>query len=146
MSVCPFVHNSLVQISVFHLFYSCRCFISVQHCFRYCYTYNLTTFLHHLNGNLQGLSVTQCSWVYGCAFVTTIVFFPLFGKYIESIGSRKLFLYGTSLAGTTNILFGFLQWIDDPKVFLVLSQIVRIISVGFYTFLSKSRSLIVELG
>ena len=85
--------------------------------------------LKYMNGSLQGLSVTQCSWVYGSAFVTTIVFSPIFGKYIEAIGSRKLFLYGTFLAGATNVLFGFLQWIEDQNLFLALSLSIRIVSV-----------------
>ena len=85
--------------------------------------------LKYMNGSLQGLSVTQCSWVYGSAFVTTIVFSPIFGKYIEVIGSRKLFLYGTFLAGATNVLFGFLQWIEDQNLFLALSLSIRIVSV-----------------
>ena len=85
--------------------------------------------LEYMNGSLQGLSVTQCSWVYGSAFVTTIVFSPIFGKYIEVIGSRKLFLYGTFLAGATNVLFGFLQWIEDQNLFLALSLSIRIVSV-----------------
>ena len=42
-------------------------------------------------------------------FITTIIFSPIFGKYINSIGSQNLFLYGTFLAGSTNVLFGFLQ-------------------------------------
>ena len=66
--------------------------------------------------------------VYGSVFFTTIVFSPVFGKYIERIGSRNLFLLGTLIAGIANIGFGFLQWIDKAYPFLMLSLIIRIIS------------------
>jgi MFS family permease len=61
-------------------------------------------------------------------FVTTILFSPVFGKFINAIGSRNLFLYGTFLAGSTNILFGFLEYIQDPTTFFALSLAVRITS------------------
>jgi MFS family permease len=48
-------------------------------------------------------------------FITTILFSPIFGKYINTIGSRNLFLYGTFLAGSTNILFGFLQYVVGTR-------------------------------
>jgi len=101
-------------------------------------TFSLLSPFYTEEATQKGLTVTQCSWVYGSAFVTTIVFSPFFGKYIETIGSRKLFLYGTFLAGATNILFGFLQWIEDPETFLALSLSVRIISaIGESAFFSS---------
>lgn len=66
--------------------------------------------------------------MYGSVFITTIVTSPIFGKYIESIGSRQLFIYGTFLAGVTNVIFGFLQWVDDPLPFLILSLLIRMVS------------------
>ena len=66
--------------------------------------------------------------VYGSTFFTTVVFSPVFGKYIKRIGSRNLFLLGTFIAGTANIGFGFLQWIDKAYPFLMLSIIIKIIS------------------
>ena len=66
--------------------------------------------------------------VYGSVFVTTILFSPFFGKYINTIGSRSLFIYGTFLAGSTSVLFGFLQWVNDPEAFLGLSLAIRFFS------------------
>lgn len=108
-------------------------------------TFSLLSPFYTEEATQKGLSVTQCSWVYGCAFVTTIIFSPIFGKYIETIGSRKLFLYGTFLAGATNILFGFLQWSYDPQIFLALSLSVRIISaIGESAFFSSIYPLITK--
>ena len=95
-------------------------------------TFSLLSPFYTEEATQKGLSVTQSSWVYGSAFVTTIVFSPVFGKYIQLIGSRKLFLCGTFLAGAINVLFGFLQWINNPQSFLVLSIIGRIIMVNIF--------------
>jgi MFS family permease len=65
--------------------------------------------------------------VYSSVFITTIAFSPIFGKYIGSIGARSMFLYGTFVAGATNILFGFLDWVDDSTSFLSLSLAIRIV-------------------
>ena len=95
-------------------------------------TFSLLSPFYTEEATQKGLTVTQSSWVYGSAFVTTIAFSPVFGKYIQLIGSRKLFLYGTFLAGATNVLFGFLQWIKNPQSFLALSIIGRIIMVNVF--------------
>lgn len=108
-------------------------------------TFSLLSPFYTEEATQKGLSVTQCSWVYGSAFVTTIVFSPIFGKYIEVIGSRKLFLYGTFLAGATNVLFGFLQWIEDQNLFLALSLSIRIVSaIGESAFFSSIYPLITK--
>ena len=84
--------------------------------------------------------------VYGCVFFTTIVFSPIFGKYIERIGSRNLFLLGTLIAGIGNIGFGFLQWVDNTHPFLTLSLIIRIISaMGEAAFFTAVYPLTIEV-
>ena len=84
--------------------------------------------------------------VYGSIFFTTIVFSPIFGKYIEHIGSRNLFLLGTLIAGIANIGFGFLQWIDKAYPFLMLSLIIRIISaMGEAAFFTAVYPLTVDV-
>ena len=74
------------------------------------------------------------------------MFSPIFGKYIEHIGSRNLFLLGTLIAGIANIGFGFLQWIDKAYPFLMLSLIIRIISaMGEAAFFTAIYPLTVEV-
>ena len=85
--------------------------------------------------------------VYGSVFFTTIVFSPIFGKYIERIGSRNLFLLGTLIAGIGNIAFGFLQWVDQTYPFLTLSLIIRIISaMGEAAFFTAVYPLTVDVS
>jgi len=91
-------------------------------------TYSLLSPFYTKEATRKGVSVTETGIVYGSVFFTTIVFSPIFGKYIERIGSRNLFLLGTLIAGIGNIGFGFLQWVDETYPFLTLSLIIRIIS------------------
>ena len=74
------------------------------------------------------------------------MFSPIFGKYIERIGSRNLFLLGTLIAGIGNISFGFLQWVDNTYPFLTLSLIIRIISaMGEAAFFTAVYPLTVDV-
>ena len=75
------------------------------------------------------------------------MFSPIFGKYIERIGSRNLFLLGTLIAGIGNIAFGFLQWVDQTYPFLTLSLIIRIISaMGEAAFFTAVYPLTVDVS
>ena len=75
------------------------------------------------------------------------MFSPIFGKYIERIGSRNLFLIGTLIAGLANIGFGFLQWVDKTYPFLTLSLTIRIISaMGEAAFFTAIYPLTVNVG
>ena len=80
------------------------------------------------NESLKILKTYFCDLqVFSCSF-TTILFSPVFGKYIDCTGSKNLFLLGTFIAGVANISFGFLQWVDKTSPFLALSIITRLIS------------------
>ena len=51
--------------------------------------------------------------------------------------TRHLFLYGTFLAGATNIIFGFLEWVEKSGPFLALSLLIRMVSaIGESAFFS----------
>ena len=75
------------------------------------------------------------------------MFSPIFGKYIERIGSRNLFLLGTLIAGLANIGFGFLQWVNKTYPFLTLSLAIRIISaMGEAAFFTAVYPLTVDVS
>ena len=57
----------------------------------------------------KGVSVTQSGLVLGSVFITTIIFTPLVGKYIDILGARKTLIIGSFLVGLGNFLFGFLS-------------------------------------
>ena len=73
----------------------------------------------------HGISITASGTVFASVFVLQIIFTPVFGKYIQVIGSTKLFIFGVLISGLTNILFGFLPAIKSGPVFLGASLAMR---------------------
>jgi len=77
---------------------------------------------------LHGISITGCGTVFASIFVLQIIFTPVFGKYLQVIGSIRLFILGVLLSGLTNIIFGFLPVIESGPVFLTASLVTRSIT------------------
>ena len=73
----------------------------------------------------HGISITASGTVFASIFVLQIIFTPVFGKYIQVIGSIRLFILGVLLSGLTNIIFGFLPIIKSGPVFLTASLFTR---------------------
>lgn len=73
----------------------------------------------------HGLSITSSGAVFASAFVLQIVSTPIFGKYLQRIGSARLFVFGAIVSGSTNIIFGFLPRIRSGSMFLAMSLTVR---------------------
>ena len=91
-------------------------------------TYSLMSPFYSEEAVQKGMNITETGIVYSSTFLTFMMCSPIFGKYIEIIGSRKMFFFGTLIAGFGNAGFGLLQWVDGKHVFLGLSLIIRIIS------------------
>ena len=76
--------------------------------------------------------------MFGSVNFVQILFIPLFGKYLDRLKAYRLFLLGVFICGAANIAFGFLEWIEDTKIFLALSFIIRIISaIGEAAFVTS---------
>ena len=76
----------------------------------------------------KGVSVTQSGLVLGSVFITTIIFTPIFGKYIDVLGARKFLILGCFVVGVGNISFGFLESVQDTQLFFALSIVIRVIT------------------
>lgn len=86
----------------------------------------------------KGVTVSQAGLVFGSVNFIQILFIPVFGKYLNKLRAHRLFLGGVFVCGAANIVFGFLQWVDDTQTFLALSFIIRIISaIGEAAFLTS---------
>jgi MFS family permease len=67
-----------------------------------------------------------------------ILFIPIFGKYLNKLKAHRLFLGGVFVCGAANIVFGFLQWVNEMQTFLALSFVIRIVSaIGEAAFLTS---------
>lgn len=110
-------------------------------------TFSLLSPFYTEEATQRGLSVTQSGLVYGSVFITTILSSPFFGKYIDKIGSRSMFLGGAFLAGSTNVLFGCLQWVTGTNAFFGLSLAIRFVSaLGESAFFSSIYPLVMRVS
>ncbi|XP_023343269.1 MFS-type transporter SLC18B1 isoform X2 [Eurytemora carolleeae] len=75
----------------------------------------------------KGVTVTQSGFVIGSVFISTILFTPICGKYIELLGARNFLLVGSFIVAIGNIAFGFLSEINNSKVFFWSSILIRVI-------------------
>ena len=50
---------------------------------------------------------------------------PIVGKYLPVFGVRVIYPAGFLVDGSSFILFGLLQWVNNTSAFLVLSYVIR---------------------
>ena len=79
----------------------------------------------------KGVSVSQSGLVMGTTFITTLIFTPVCGKYIQVLGAKKFLITGSFIVGLGNFMFGFLSKLEDKNTFFILSILIRfIIAIG----------------
>ena len=91
-------------------------------------TYSLMSPFYSKEAVQKGMSITETGIVYSIAFLMSLMWSPVFGKYIKTFGSRKMFLLGILGAGIGTSGFGFLHWVEGKHAFFGLSVIIRIIT------------------
>lgn len=75
----------------------------------------------------KGVSVTLSGVVMGSVFISTIIFTPICGRYIDTLGARKFLLIGATVCALGNIVFGFLNKINGSMEFFGVSVLVRVV-------------------
>ena len=92
------------------------------------------------------LSLSPCAeygLVFGIFELTVFIASPYIGSKINAWGARRVFNLGIFTTGTCSILFGLLDNFDNPRVFIALSFVIRIIeAVGNSAFLTSSFTII----
>ena len=93
----------------------------------------------------KGATATQYGLVFGIFELVVFLVSPLYGQYINQIGPKFMFNAGIFTTGSTCILFGLLDKIDDSATFIGLSFGIRIIeALGNAGFLTASFSIIAK--
>lgn len=75
----------------------------------------------------KGVTISQTGLVLGSAFITTIIFTMICGKFIQFLGARKFLILGSFVVGCGNVAFGFLESIELEVTFLVLSILINVV-------------------
>jgi len=98
-----------------------------------------------LEAELKGVSPTQYGMVFGVYELTIFIVSPLLGKYLNTLGVKRVFNTGIFTTGTCSVIFGLLDRIEGGDTFFILSFVIRIVeAAGNAGFLTASFSLIAK--
>jgi len=74
---------------------------------------------------LKGATPSQYGFVFGIANMAAFLFAPIFGRYGTKIGLKLLYNTGSFVQSIAGILFGCLDYVQHPGLFLGLSYTLR---------------------
>lgn len=75
----------------------------------------------------KGMSQSQIGIIFGIFQFVLLVLSPIFGKYLDAIGVRFLFVSGMFLAAGSEIIFGFLDKCPNGNAYFITSVASRVI-------------------
>uniref|UniRef100_A0A0B7AZM1 Major facilitator superfamily (MFS) profile domain-containing protein n=1 Tax=Arion vulgaris TaxID=1028688 RepID=A0A0B7AZM1_9EUPU len=92
---------------------------------------------------IKGASPTAIGLVFSSFQLVNFIAAPLFGNYLTQLGAKFVYTSGIMVAGTTAILFGFLDQGPSGTIFVVMSFLVRSIeALGVSAFSTASFAII----
>ncbi|XP_043211164.1 MFS-type transporter SLC18B1-like [Amphibalanus amphitrite] len=93
----------------------------------------------------KGATATQYGFVFGVFELTVFIVSPIYGKYLNKLGPKFVFNAGIFTTASCSILFGFLDKVEDTRLFIGLSFAIRIVeAMGNAGFLTASFSIIAK--
>eukprot|EP00096_Caligus_rogercresseyi_P009882 TRINITY_DN3455_c0_g1_i1.p1 TRINITY_DN3455_c0_g1~~TRINITY_DN3455_c0_g1_i1.p1 ORF type:complete len:441 (+),score=64.81 TRINITY_DN3455_c0_g1_i1:89-1411(+) len=93
----------------------------------------------------KGATSSQYGLVFGVFELTVFIVCPIIGKYLAQLGIRRCFIIGTAITGFCCIIFGLLDLIEDPNLFVIAGIITRICeALGNSAFITASFSIIAQ--
>ena len=75
----------------------------------------------------KGATATQYGLVFGVFQLIVFLVSPIYGQFISRIGPKFMFNGGIFTTGSTCIMFGFLNHINDTQTFIAMSFVIRTI-------------------
>lgn len=99
-----------------------------------------------LEASLRGQSTYIAGLVFSTYSLTVVIASVFFGPLSAHIGPKFMLLAGIAIAGTANIIFGLLDFINNDTTFIALCFIIRIIeALGAASFNTASLVYVFEV-
>ena len=73
----------------------------------------------------KGATATQFGGVFGIIHLAIFITSPIMGTMVSRLGLGKIFKCGLFLSSSCSLMFGFLTYVNNTTVFLVLAYILR---------------------
>ncbi|CAL8083223.1 unnamed protein product [Orchesella dallaii] len=91
----------------------------------------------------KGASATEYGLVFGVFQLVCFCIAPIYGKYMNKFGAKKVFNMGILTAGFSCFIFGFLDQVQGHFLFIFLSFLIRIFeAIGSTAFVTASFTII----
>ncbi|XP_052098229.1 MFS-type transporter SLC18B1-like [Mytilus californianus] len=87
--------------------------------------YSLPAPFFTIKATERGISKTVIGILFAMFEFVIFVLSPLIGKYLSTLGFRKVFLAGVMLCGVSTMIIGVLNYIPDKNIFIVSCFVVR---------------------
>lgn len=95
---------------------------------------------------MKGMRSSLAGFVFSVYAFVMMVSSPFLGKILPSVGAKFMLLGGIWLAGWCNVLFGVLEYVNDPTMFTVLCFVVRAVGAfGAASFSTASYTYVIHL-
>ncbi|XP_040575634.1 MFS-type transporter SLC18B1 [Lepeophtheirus salmonis] len=93
----------------------------------------------------KGATSTQYGLVFGVFELTVFIVCPIIGKFLVKLGIHRCFVWGIAITGFCCIIFGILDFIQDPRLFVIAGIFIRIFeALGNSAFITASFSIIAQ--
>uniref|UniRef100_A0A1I8AT71 MFS domain-containing protein n=1 Tax=Steinernema glaseri TaxID=37863 RepID=A0A1I8AT71_9BILA len=73
----------------------------------------------------KGLSSSQVGLIIGAYQLVTMVFSPIMGRYMATIGPKKMYISGALVVGITTCLLGFMRRWPEGRPFFFIAMAIR---------------------
>ncbi|VDI08938.1 Hypothetical predicted protein [Mytilus galloprovincialis] len=87
--------------------------------------YSLPAPFFTIKATQRGISRTVIGILFAMFEFVIFILSPLIGKYLSTLGYRKVFFVGVILSGVSTMIIGVLNYIPDKNVFIVSCFVVR---------------------
>jgi len=94
----------------------------------------------------KGATPSQYGFVFGICNIAAFFFAPIFGKFGDKIGPKRLFIIGAFTNAIFGLAFGTLQFVEDTTLYITLSYVLRFINgVSDAASWGSSLSILIKL-
>ena len=73
----------------------------------------------------KGATPSEYGFVFGICNIAAFFFAPIFGKFGDKIGPKRLFITGAFTTAIFGLAFGTLQFVENTTLYITLSYALR---------------------
>ena len=80
-----------------------------------------------IEASIKGATATQFGGVFGIIHLAIFFTSPIMGKLVAKLGLGNIFKFGIFLSSLCALAFGFLTYVDNTLIFLLLAYLLRLL-------------------